>query len=154
MARFMLTNPEVQARSIATRRRLAAERFWSKTDRTGECWVWTGARRSADQYGGGTYGVLSQQTDGRRVHSYAHRRAYELTYGPIPPGLFVLHSCDNPPCINPAHLSLGTSAENMAEAGKRHRVPEGKRHHWFKDGRSIERGRRDRATRLARRGVA
>lgn len=51
----------------------------------------------------------------------AHRVAYELTYGPIPAGLNVLHSCDNPPCVRPDHLRVGTQRDNAQDAIKRHR---------------------------------
>lgn len=93
--------------------------FWSKVDRRGpdECWPWTGCLRP-DGYG--SFGIGD-----RRVTS-SSRAAYELLVGPITPGLSVLHACDNRKCVNPAHLSLGTNAENMAQMarrGRQHRGP-------------------------------
>src|SRR5690348_16844605 len=75
-----------------------ANLFWSRVDRRspGECWVWTRGRLKAG------YGQL---TVGGKCRT-AHRIAWELTNGPIPDGLSVLHRCDNPPCCNPAHLFL------------------------------------------------
>lgn len=83
-------------------------RIWDKTVRQGECWLWAGARLDAG------YGYL--EVDGKRV--LAHRVSYELTYGPIPPGLVIDHLCRMPQCINPAHLEAVTWAENIAR-GKR-----------------------------------
>lgn len=78
----------------------------------GPCWVWTAATNEKG------YGAFAPSS-GRRV--LAHRYAYETFVGPIPDGLVVKHSCDNPPCVNPLHLSTGTQAENLAEAVARGR---------------------------------
>jgi hypothetical protein len=86
-------------------------RFWSKVDRSGDCWLWTATRR-ADGYG--------QFRHAGEMHG-AHRFSYEIERGPIPGGLMVLHRCDNPPCVNPAHLFLGTGVDNardMVEKGR------------------------------------
>lgn len=76
------------------------------------CWEW---KRVRNQHG---YGQL--RVDGRMV--YAHRLAYELGKGQIHDGLHVLHKCDNPRCINPEHLSLGTQSQNMKECSERGRA--------------------------------
>jgi hypothetical protein len=93
-------------------------RFWQKVDRCGpdECWEWlTGLSR----WGYGAFSVGGRA--GGNV--YAHRFSFELHVGPIPQGLWILHSCDNPPCVNPAHLSLGSSSVNQLERTARGRRP-------------------------------
>jgi len=96
---------------FAAKRVPLSERFWPRVDRSGgvdSCWLWTGGK---DPSG---YG---QTSDGRR-HLLTHRVAWELTNGAIPDGLWVLHDCpdgDNPSCVNPAHLWLGTAQQNTAD---------------------------------------
>lgn len=73
-----------------------------------QCWEWRGYRTIKG------YGSIG-------AGEFAHRVAYELLVGPIPPKLYVLHHCDNPPCVNPSHLFLGTIADNnrdMVEKGR------------------------------------
>jgi hypothetical protein len=88
-------------------------RFWSKVRRgePDECWPWTG---EIDRGYGRFY------TTGRE-HKHAHRLAYEFSARPIPAGLHVLHSCDNRPCCNPAHLRVGTNEENVRDRVSRER---------------------------------
>ncbi|MEC5289398.1 MULTISPECIES: HNH endonuclease signature motif containing protein [unclassified Aurantimonas] len=94
-----------------------AERFAEKVDTSpgqgpdGVCHEWQGHKI---KWGYGSFKV----GDGVKK---AHRIAYELAHGPVPTGMLVKHSCDNPPCCNPAHLSLGTHTGNMAEMIKRGR---------------------------------
>lgn len=88
------------------------ERFWKKVERSDSCWEWTGAR---DQKG---YGALVWAG---RVHG-SHRIAWELTNGPITDGLHVLHRCDNPPCVRPDHLFLGTHRDNMRDRDRKGRL--------------------------------
>lgn len=88
------------------------ERLWSRLEQEpGGCWVWPGGKAL------GGYGVIwfRGRSEG------AHRVAYILTHGEVPPGMFVLHSCDNPPCCNPAHLFLGTHSENMHDMDRKGR---------------------------------
>lgn len=92
-------------------------RLWLRVNRSAGpdgCWLWQG-HRSPDGYG-------QISVRGRRL-ALTHRVAYELKKGAIPPGMFVLHSCDNPPCCNPAHLRVGGMAENMADMVSRGRSP-------------------------------
>jgi hypothetical protein len=79
--------------------------FWVKVEKTEGCWLWMAAR-DKDGYGNVRW---------RMERERAHRLSWRLTYGNIPDGLWVLHRCDNPPCVRPDHLFLGTAKDNTAD---------------------------------------
>lgn len=82
--------------------------FWSKVMKAGpnECWVWVAARHRQG------YGTFSRTGFPERK---AHRASWVIHFGVIPAGMCVLHRCDNPPCVNPAHLFLGTQQTNIQD---------------------------------------
>ena len=107
------------------------ERFWEKVDKSpglgpnGECWFWRGVTAGA---GYGVIGLGSRKLG----KEYAHRVIWVLMNGPIPEGLFVLHTCDEPLCVNPKHLWLGTPKDNVRDMLKKGRGraggPPGEKH--------------------------
>ena len=94
---------------------------WEPVTETG-CWLWTGALASDG------YGLVSQRIDGRNICKRAHRLSYELHIGQIPKDMSVLHKCDTPICINPAHLFVGTQKANTDDACRKGRHSHGDRH--------------------------
>lgn len=93
------------------------ERFWQKVNKTKACWEWTSVRTKAG------YGQFNISPGRGNVHFvYAHRYSYKLHNGVDPGQLCVCHKCDNPRCVNPAHLFLGTHTDNVRDAIKKGRI--------------------------------
>jgi hypothetical protein len=101
-------------------RRNTVDDFWTQVDRGGDddCWPYTGTRQPR---GYGKFGYCG------KVY-LAHRFAYALGNGPLGDEEVVRHTCDNPPCCNPAHLVKGTQLDNIADATERRRMAQGERH--------------------------
>lgn len=108
--------------AYAGMKRPLADRFWEKVQKTEGCWLWTGATD------GGGYGQIGSDT-GSPVPFKAHRVSYQLHVGPIPDRLEVLHTCDNPPCVRPDHLFLGTQTDNMRDCAAKGRIRVGTEAH-------------------------
>lgn len=96
-------------------------RFHTKYQKAVGCWLW-----QASLYHNG-YGqvCIGRNLDGTQHNAQAHRVAYVLAHGDIPAGKVVMHSCDTPACVNPAHLSLGTQRDNLRDAVTRGHVKTG-----------------------------
>lgn len=116
---------------------------WIKVSANG-CFLWTGGRMR------GGYGGLWLD---RRKWT-AHRLAYTIWRRPIPAGLFVCHHCDTPSCINPAHLFLGTQADNLQDAKRKGRTASGLRSGPHTHPERLERGEKHWNSKLTQRSVA
>jgi hypothetical protein len=98
------------------------QRFWSKVQKTRGCWLWSGSKC---EKGYGRFAI-------NRKPNLSHRVSWELSFGKIRDGLFVLHRCDNPSCVRPNHLFLGTQKDNMADMHAKKRAPVGEKHYHAK----------------------
>jgi len=100
------------------------ERFWEKVDKKSDskCWEWTASLRSDG------YGQLHYIQDGRRYCLPAHRLSWSIHFKEVPHGKQVLHRCDNPKCVNPNHLFLGTNEDNRQDMVNKKRHMFGEKH--------------------------
>jgi HNH endonuclease len=120
-------NFQMAASAYLTSDEQQAARFWERVDKLGvwrshtvadPCWLWTGGR-------GNGYGIIWWK--GRQEN--AHRIAWILTVGPIPPGQHVLHRCDVKTCCRPSHLFLGSQGDNMRDFTRKGLRQKGEQHH-------------------------
>jgi hypothetical protein len=102
---------------VSTHAASVEERFLARVQKGDGCWEWQSSRA---RFGHGLFYV-------DQTNVPAHRYAYRMWVGPIPLGMCVCHSCDNPPCVNPAHLWLGTQRDNVADMVRKGRQAKGPR---------------------------
>lgn len=98
----------------------ALQTFWALVDKTESCWLWRANRNSNG------YGICSIAGS----PFLAHRIAWELTNGPIPPGKFICHHCDMPPCVRPDHFFIGDHHLNTQDMLAKGRHCNGRRRDW------------------------
>lgn len=103
--------------------------FWAHVHFGPGCWTWLASKKH-DGYG-------KRKHNGKMTT--AHRVSFEMEFGPIPDGLAVLHRCDNPPCVRPDHLFLGTQQENIADMVAKGRHSRGAKHSLVVKGRKWRR---------------
>ena len=94
-------------------KKINQDRFWLNVRPEGTCWVWTGVR---DKDGYGQFVVNGK-------NQRAHRIAWAEVNGPIPDGMLICHTCDNPPCVEVSHLFMGTCKDNLHDAALKGRMP-------------------------------
>ena len=92
----------------------AIKNFWKKVTKTDSCWIWNGAK---NEEGYGFFGT------GKFGSKSSHRFSWELINEKIPKGKELCHTCDNPSCVNPQHLFIGSHTDNMRDAAKKNRFP-------------------------------
>jgi len=97
------------------------ERFWAMVRKSDGCWAWTGSLN------GKGYGQIATKRGSRPLLS--HRLSWEIHFGPISNGMCVCHKCDNPSCVRPDHLFLGTITDNDKDRDEKGRTEKGDRHH-------------------------
>lgn len=119
--------------ACSNQRRLAhwQERFWERVKKGDGCWLWDTAR---DKDGYGRFPI------GASGENKAHRVSWRIHHGEVPEGLCVLHKCDNPPCVNPKHLFLGTLKDNAVDCASKERTARGKRNGAYTHPEKILRG--------------
>lgn len=120
----MTKKGKTEKTKATSKKRPDKERFWERVDQgqPDECWPWSAGKTSQG------YGAMHWKGS----KCLAHRISYRIEYGPIPEGKVVMHSCDNPPCVNPNHLSIGTQGDNVRDAQKKGRNASGDDVKWWK----------------------
>lgn len=105
---------------ILQHRVMLERRFMSYVTPNGECAEWTGGKAGK---GYGVFFIVKRQ--GKGIQAYAHRVSWVLNFGPIPQGMEICHRCDNPACVRPSHLFLGTRSDNMRDCVSKGRLRNG-----------------------------